>query len=223
MTSVHVYFSHFFKNKTVLHIVLCSDFCLLSFSIFNLFLYTILWSCSLPQLFPDSTQVHVHFLLKKEWKKVRQQNARTKQNKIKSPPHPPQKQICFVFASYTWAWDLSCSVVNRPSDTPLETMGFPFAKQVSDVNSFVVGLGCALMWMWMCLGFCDTREKPQPCEKCGHTQVSTELYPAPKRVYFRFKLDLIVQVSEEPAEADSEYTVLWILAATLQTSHSRVS
>jgi hypothetical protein len=46
--------------------------------------------------------------------------------------------ILYCPASYSWAWALPWTMVDKLSDTPLEKVDFPMSYQVSVANSFLV-------------------------------------------------------------------------------------
>lgn len=99
--------------------------------------------------------------------------AKTKQNGTKSS----QKYhwVHFVFMSYSWAWGLPWSVVEIPSETPLEKTDFlcqwePITDTfwVRDVTlcqlstlSAVTLSGLNLYWSWTCShSLCDSISTP---------------------------------------------------------------
>lgn len=103
---------------------------------------------SFPQFFPDSpllsTHPTFHSFFQKEKKKQHQSNpqkhkhekqTKTNKTKIKKPKQNETTNsqiyhgVYFVLANYSWAWGLPWSVVDIPSEIPLEKTDLLFASE----------------------------------------------------------------------------------------------
>lgn len=120
---------------------------------------------------PIPTKLNVFFLppfslfLKKANNENKTNLTTIIRKKILSPQNSQKIHwVHFVLVNYFWAWSLFLTMIDIPSDTPVEKAGFPTPQQVSFAKSFLVRGRTMYQLSLLSAGILSTLNQCRSCE-----------------------------------------------------------